>query len=151
MTHRSWIRALSALGVVGLMGCGGGGDGGTEAPPSPPGSAANSLSEPLPWIEANIFEKGCATIGCHRGSSAAGALTLERGKSHGALVGKPSTLVASKKLVVAGQPEQSFLLAKLRGHLGEGEGAPMPYGKPPLSESEIATIETWIKAGAPAD
>lgn len=145
MNRRIVIGALCAL----AMGCGGGGDDGGNSTKEP-AATGNPLTQPLPWIEANIFEKSCATIGCHRGSSGAAGLTLERGKSHGALVNKSSTLVAGKTLVVPGSADNSFLVAKIRGHLAEGEGTKMPNGKEPLAESDIAAIETWINAGAPA-
>lgn len=54
----------------------------------------------------------------------------------------------SGKIVQTGQGEQSLLVRKLRGL----EGDQMPGGgRPPLEESEIKLISTWIDEGATID
>lgn len=48
------------------------------------------------------------------------------------------------KIVTAGDAENSLLIKAVRGH-----GVKlMPIGRPPLSEDQIKTLETWINAGA---
>ena len=58
---------------------------------------------------------------------------------------------AGRTLVVAGDPDASFLLDKLRGDLAAGEGRRMPYGGAELGDEEIGVIEEWIASGADAD
>ncbi|MGA8029165.1 MAG: PSD1 and planctomycete cytochrome C domain-containing protein, partial [Bryobacteraceae bacterium] len=48
------------------------------------------------------------------------------------------------KVIVPGHSEQSRLIRRLMAQ----ERPQMPYGGPPLSEAEIATIRKWIDAGA---
>ena len=47
--------------------------------------------------------------------------------------------------VVPGEPENSYVVAKLRNAPGIC-GLQMPRGRPPLPEEEIQTIEAWIAA-----
>ena len=56
-------------------------------------------------------------------------------------------------LVVPGQPEQSFLMDKLRGDDLDAhtEGSKMPLSMPLPTEAEIAAVRTWIEAGANDD
>jgi len=114
-------------------------------------SGSVSLSGSLGGVQAEIFDKSCSTVACHRGSSPAGGLTLEPGKAHDALVDVPALMAPGKRLVVPGHPDHSFLMEKLRGHLSQDEGLPMPYAKPPLSAAQIGLVEQWIAGGATAD
>lgn len=54
---------------------------------------------------------------------------------------------SSGKLAVAGKPNESLLIQRLRG---EGGKPQMPLGFAPLTQDEIAKIEAWIEAGADA-
>ena len=47
--------------------------------------------------------------------------------------------------IVPGRSRDSLLVKHLRGEVRP----PMPYKRPPLEPSEIATIAAWIDAGAP--
>jgi mono/diheme cytochrome c family protein len=83
-----------------------------------------------------IFEGAC--VDCHGVKKASGGLRLTSG----------STLMAggiSGPAVVAGNPEDSYLLKRLRG---EGDEDQMPLKRDPLSKEEIKTVEKWIKEGA---
>ena len=57
--------------------------------------------------------------------------------------------------VVPGDPDSSFLMAKLTGESddipNESGGDPMPLQIPRLSEQEIGFLETWITNGAQND
>src|SRR4051812_43115933 len=88
-----------------------------------------------------IFDGACAD--CHGVKKANGGLRLDTGAR--ALVGG-----ISGALVVAGKPDKSYLLDRLRGEGGEDR---MPLKHPPLSAEEIKVVERWIKEGAvvPAD
>ncbi len=100
-------------------------------------------------IYAEVLSPSCASFAsCHSSVGKAGGCDLSPMKAYGALVGTESVQAPGKTLVVAGDPDASFLVAKLRGHLEEGEGDRMPLGNPPLSEAQILAIEAWIAAGA---
>ena len=51
----------------------------------------------------------------------------------------------SGKIVVEGHADQSRLIRRLQAE----ERPQMPYGGPPLSRDEIASIRAWIDQGAP--
>lgn len=53
----------------------------------------------------------------------------------------------SGPVVLLGKPDESLIIRKLRGL----EGARMPLGREPLSESQIQLFATWIKEGATFD
>ena len=56
------------------------------------------------------------------------------------------------KLVVPGEPERSYLLAKMRGAqsqlVGGGAGARMPIGAEPRPDDELELVARWIACGA---
>src|SRR5688500_17859505 len=102
--------ACAAVLAVGLGACGGGEDTGEPLDPLEP-----SMSS----IKEHIFTSGCAFSACHDSSAPASGLDLT-GNAHGSLVGRMSSMSAGGMLVVAGDPDSSFLIKKLRGPLGEG-------------------------------
>ncbi len=53
----------------------------------------------------------------------------------------------SGPIVLPGKPDESLIIKKLRGT----QGARMPMGRPPLPDSQIQLVETWIKEGATFD
>jgi hypothetical protein len=103
---------------------------------------------------------GCK--GCHSPSDAGparGMLDLTTGKA--ALVGVPAPQCTNLKLVAAGDPNNSYLIAKLNGKqamvctspAASGTGKRMPFngdqaGKSYLTDDQIATISQWITDGA---
>jgi hypothetical protein len=106
-------------------------------------------------IEKRIFAKNCAFSGCHGTSNPQAGLTLVGDHVYESLVDKVATASAAqfagKKLVVPGAPETSFLMDKLEGKLGPGEGDPMPFGRRPLRDADVEVIRKWILAGAPKE
>lgn len=54
----------------------------------------------------------------------------------------------SGSVITPRKPADSILLARIKGEGGE---ARMPQGRPPLSDEEIAKIQTWIAEGATFD
>lgn len=111
------------------------------------GPAPSKLSE----LKAGLFAKKCATSGCHSGgTSAAQGLDLSTGDLHAKLVGASSTLVASKKLVVANSPSTSFLYEKV-AQPQPSSGARMPSTPPYLTQAELDQLSSWIDNGAPND
>lgn len=99
-----------------------------------------------------IFTAQCATPGCHGGAVLAGDLDLREGASYAALVDvAPLNLDAAEDgllRVDPGDANASFLLIKVAGTPPIEYGAQMPWFAPPLSESEVETIRSWINAGA---
>ena len=80
-------------------------------------------------------------------------LSLVAGDAHDALVNKAATETCGGVLVVPGKPDQSYLMHKLT-EAKPCDGGRMPRGfeliKPqPLSAESLATIRSWINAGAP--
>lgn len=106
-------------------------------------------------IQRQIFDRRCATGGCHDSESNAGGLLLEHGASHPSLVGvaaaNPSAAAAGLLRVSPGHSEQSFLWRKLNDELAVGEGERMPQDSARLPRHLLTLVEEWIAAGAPQD
>ena len=100
-------------------------------------------------LRTDIFEPRCGNAaGCHTSSNPPNDLDLIT-DAYGSLVDKASVVDPSKKLVVAGDPDNSLLMAILK------EGASGPGGTvssmPPgfsLSQDDLDAIEAWIADGA---
>jgi len=95
-----------------------------------------------------IFNSNCVV--CHQGATASGGLNLENGLSYKNLVNVESTQ-SPLMLVAPGDSDGSYLLNKLQGTQGQvgGSGLRMPYGAPPLQQSQINLVQQWIEQGAP--
>lgn len=93
----------------------------------------------------SIITSRCAP--CHT-TGASGGLKLDPADvGYAALVNHSvgSAACASRVRVVAGDAQNSYLIAKLRNTPGIC-GLPMPRNNPPLPEQEIQTIEAWINS-----
>jgi hypothetical protein len=105
-------------------------------------------------VQRRVFTPSCATLSCH-GAAVAGGLDLSLGTAFASLVGVPSSNAAAHAAgllrVAPGDPERSFLLRKLEGTLGAGEGDPMPRVGTRLPAASIDLVRRWIAAGASAD
>jgi hypothetical protein len=137
--------------ALGVLGCAA--DAETCAPPVELPPAVRATAEDV----TAIFERSCALGGCHLSGPGAGGLVLGRSAAawRAALVGVPSRQRPAMALVAPGDPDRSWLVAKLLGDLcgagcdrEAGCGGPMPPGAP-LSAPERATIVAWIADGAP--
>lgn len=95
----------------------------------------------------SILVDQCAS--CHDASSPSGDLDLET-DAYAALVNQPSRLVDGWVLVVPGDPDASFLYAKVTGVLASDEGDPMP-GSAGLDAADADAIAQWIVDGATSD
>ena len=109
-------------------------------------------------IQNQVFDMSCALGGCHDSEAFAGALLLESGTAHGALVDvdpvNGAAFLAGFKRVATtspttGDPDTSFLMLKIEGDLGAGMGERMPLGSGKISKGFRDMIELWILAGAP--
>ena len=124
------IRNLALFPVViGLLtACGGGGGGGGNNEPPDPDPTTVSFSLDI----QPLFQTECIT--CH---GSAGGLDVQ---TYSALLAGGN----SGAVVIAGDPDNSFLVQHL-----EGTRTPqMPLSRPPLSQPQIDTIRTWIAEGA---
>lgn len=137
----------AALLVLALAACGGS----DNKPDAGPSGAPN-----LAAIRAEIFNGSCALGDCHTPPTSAAHLNLRDDGLCRQMVGRSSCLFGDKLLVVPGKPELSFLIDKLRGRNLTADQDPgcattnmiMPYSGSPLSETQIAQIEGWIRSGA---
>lgn len=87
-----------------------------------------------------IFQANCQ--GCHQPAKAKGGYVMTDFKK--LLTGGETEGVA----IVPAHPEQSSILKMITPQDGEAQ---MPKAKPPLLESEVALIRTWIEQGAQDD
>jgi len=100
-----------------------------------------------------VFTTSCALSSCHSTLARQGGLVLDtEGISYNNLVGHPSTHPKAREQgllrVQPGDPENSFLIQKLRAR-GPGEiGDPMPQSGGPLPDPVIDMIADWIERGA---
>jgi hypothetical protein len=122
--------------------------------PAPGSNPCAQVGSTMEHLEQHVFAPTCSRDTCHTGPQSDHTLSLLPGEAHTDLVGvMPDNLVAraaGKLRVDPGNPGNSFLLDKLRGTLIENEGERMPRGLPKVPAKEIALVEAWIAAGAPA-
>ena len=109
----------------------------------------------LDSIQNDVFNQSCVAGACHNSATRAAGLSLAPGESYGELVDILPTNDAARSQgllrVVPGDPAASFLMTKIQGPLGPGEGALMPLGLSALPTAQILYIEAWIAAGASPD
>jgi len=113
-------------------------------------------SATLANIEQEIFTPTCTDPSCHSAIGRAGDLVLEADPSdaqfvYNQLVNVPAANFAASQesllRVEPGNADGSFLLIKLHGPTPP-QGARMPSGKPPLTDSQLQLIHDWISQGA---
>ena len=113
---------------------------------SPPPRAVSFATQIQP-----IFTSTCTGAQCHDATQPASGLQLTAGVAYGALVGISANEApcTSYKLVVPGQPDQSYLVFKLQGTGACSSGSQMPKGMPALAPAQIQLFRDWIANGAP--
>lgn len=111
------------------------------SPPPPPAAFGPNFSE----IQANVFTPSCAGSNCHSGAAPPAGLNLEAANSFAELVGIASSQDAGVMRVVAGDPDNSYIIQKLDGN-ATGGGIMPPGGA--LPQTSIDTIRQWIMDGA---
>ena len=101
-----------------------------------------------------IYTRTCALPDCHGQpeETAGGDLLLEPENSYANTVGVKAVQVRSRTVlrIEPGQPDNSYLIAKIRGthrQLG-GTGARMPQDGT-LPEGDLEKIVKWVQAGSP--
>jgi len=121
-----------------------------EPEPTPPPTA---IGGELAAIADEVFVPRCALPSCHSTATAAGAMILERDLVYDELVGVPAFSSGARSAglprVAPGDSSASFLIRKLTGDLGAGQGSSMPLGNQPLDAATIDRIRAWIDSGAP--
>jgi|GEM_PF-1052833 len=133
-----------------------------------PAVDAPAVDAPVSFSEVQaIFTRTCAMPACHgrgpNGGGGSGGLFLTDGvTSHSSMVDQPSDQVSSVRLVVPGDPDNSYLVMKVEGTMrsrlpmqcavspGRNPcGVQMPQLAAPLTTAERTLIRNWILAGAP--
>ena len=107
----------------------------------PPAASGATFSD----IQASVFTPSCATSTCHAGGAPAAGLNLEMANSYTMLVGIQSGQDPAFVRVLAGSPDNSYLVQKLEGS-ASGGGIMPPGGA--LSQTNIDMIRQWISDGA---
>ncbi len=164
----SMLFALSAL-CLGLPACDGGGDGDGD------GDAGTSCTDEFEVCHdrdlQTIWEANCTECHSMAGDQDGFAadimdwpfeMWLTEGDAYANLVNVDSAQATSLKLVAPGDPDNSYLLAKLKDEQDAvgGDGDPMPNAWEdtamtmlklgnPLPAAQIADVEQWIADGAP--
>jgi hypothetical protein len=96
-----------------------------------------------------IFTATCTGPACHSGAKPQQGLNLSSAaSSYAGLVNIASQQCPTTKLVLPLQPDMSYMVWKIQGAGTCFTGSQMPKGAP-LSAAQIATIRSWVSAGAP--
>ncbi len=146
---------LSLVLCASLAACGG-----SDSPTAPDtggGNTGNTGGDTRtikvnPEFGADIVEiftrRGCTSSSCHGGG--AGELTLSSNASttHGNLVGVASP-TSGEIRVIANDAANSYLVKKLEGTQGSGNGQRMPQTGSPLDNTDLTNIKNWINTAAP--
>lgn len=93
-----------------------------------------------------IFNDSCALPTCHASPSPAEGLNLSQGQSYNALVNVPSSQRPSVLRVAPSEPNNSYLINKIKGE--NINGTRMPQSFPLLTVDVIALFENWVSQGA---
>ena len=137
------IACAAVFSLLLLAGCGGS------------GSNSGPVTSTFERIQTQVFDVSCSADSCHSSVGSAGGLILEAGQSYDQLMARPpaNPVAASHgwMRVAPGDPDRSFLIAKLTDTLAAGEGLPMPYNAAPLDDETVEVLRAWIAAGAPAE
>lgn len=116
----------------------------TACGPGPDANAETVLFEQsiLPVLEAR-----CAS--CHMTGDEPGNMALVADAAYPSLL-QMSEQIEGMQIVEPGNPDQSYLMLKLKGkHLDAGGmGARMPLAAPPLTPEQIKQLRDWIEQGA---
>jgi hypothetical protein len=96
-----------------------------------------------------IFTANCALSGCHAtAASATMDQNLSAGQAYSNIVNVASHEVPNYLRVKPFSSDSSYLYMKITGDSRIGNTAQMPFGRAPLSSSDIQTIKNWIDQGA---
>lgn len=132
-----------ATGGAAVGGAGGGGGSNVDA--CPPGLPVVSFAADV----QPILTQSCAKTNCHKGSAPDVGLDLAEGNAHADIVDVTTAQCGqTRKRIIPGDPEESYLLDKVRGVDLCDKSSRMPLLAAKLSEEKITTIQAWICGGA---
>ena len=137
------LMRLSLLLTAVLLWAGCGGEDSTVGPDGSDGEG--QLTEATLAQVSEVFAVSCTFSGCHSGGEPAAGLSLE-GDFAARIVGVDSEQRSGFLLVDPGNPNESYLLMKVRGD-DEIISQQMPPGNP-LSAEQVEIIRAWIASGA---
>lgn len=159
------MRSNSALAHVGialftfaLLCCSGGSPAvpsGSSSGSNPDGGGDGAVGACSPAdtasIQRTLFAPKCALAGCHTGSDPSGSIAFDLPSLETSLSQRASNECGGQTLVVAGDPDASYLLHKLTDEK-PACGTRMPQGGPFFGSDDIACVRAWISGLAkPAD
>ncbi|HSN16330.1 MAG TPA: hypothetical protein VLT61_16975 [Anaeromyxobacteraceae bacterium] len=138
MSHPT-VAAWLAGGALALAAC-------TPAPVvGTPLAMARGGAGTWAGLAQQIIVPRCASGSCHGGNPPPAFPQLDADAGWAAMVNVQSQQDVMM-LVAPGDPDQSWLMVRLRG---EGGRPYMPLGDAQLSDAELAAVESWIANGAP--
>ena len=146
-TLRLLTIALGLAGIIAVVACGSSSNG-SPASPTPSTGSGNSGSTGASFatIESTIIVPRCT--GCHGGASPSAGMSLEASAAYSNLVNVTSGEKSGAVRVIPGDPNNSYLVQKLRGDPGI-VGLRMPRNGPPyLTDDQINLVIQWIVEGA---
>ena len=151
VTGVSLLFLLSACNGAGKVGGNDSGgppgpqDGGATSDGGSGGSDSGGLGTDQGWCAVQrILNTQC--VSCHGSASPLGGLDLLT-DPYNSLVGQTSPNFPSLTLVVPGDPDHSFLMAKVEGTMSADQGTIMPPTAA-LSSTRLQALRDWITAGA---
>jgi hypothetical protein len=133
-------------------------EGAGAAPPSDAGApgemptagsasmAGSAATDPCGDVVQRIFVPTCGGTGCHSATGSQQGLDLVSDGVASRVVGVSGT-TCLQTLADPRDPEGSLLYQKLLPM--PGCGAQMPLARPPLSNTDVACVKSWIAAQAP--
>jgi len=138
MLKQTCIAAFLVSGAI--AGCGND-NSLTTAVPACPGTTEE--------VQAQIFAASCGTSGCHGAVSPALGLDLISPGLEHRIINASANGCGDKTMVIAGDPERSYLFAKLLQDSPDC-GERMPLGGTPLSATQVDCLKAWVRQLASA-
>jgi hypothetical protein len=142
---RIWLRCAALASAVALVACGD-----RKSLPFEPGTGQPDPSATFTRVQSEIFTLSCALSGCHTGAAPTGGMNLEAASAYTSIVGVSSTERSDLRRIAPSQPDNSYLVKKVRGD-ADISGSRMPLGGAALSASQLTLIVDWVRRGAPHD
>ena len=127
--------------------------GGSDSPTAPNGDTGGDTRtiKANPAFAADIVEiftrRGCTSSSCHGGGKGGLTLTSNASTSHANLVGVRSP-TSGEVRVIPNDAANSYLVKKLEGTQGSGNGSRMPLTGSVLDNIDLTNTKNWINTGA---
>ena len=141
---KAFIRALGVVAVVAACAD-------FEATEDPTFGLPDDLVT-NPSFSANIapiFDRRCATGGCHSAGTGQASLVLTPDRVHGETVNVPSVLRPGMDRIEPGDADNSWLVRMIEDDAARRDDHPrMPLASRPLTANQIENIRRWIEQGA---